>query len=364
MKKIYREGSPAFLAAVLFIVVEGINILDIISSPKHFEIFSNAIMIIIAIYGFLCIGIPAKNSGVGNLISILSNVAVSAIAFPMNIDVFKHVIHPDQILSDLWGWHTWWIFCAIVQILVLSRLGENLLELVEELLAGGKKAIKSFGDSISTLKKQIEEEIEKSDKGVVITILIGFIIWAIYFGAWIWDRGIYIALADKNFWWGSIKLWVGCIAICFLISIASPLLKKMKEAIKNMESKSLFLFALFAVMTIIIFYTSSILQGGLGELLKILIYILSISLICVRALKEWKKKSESNCKEYDGDRMSPIDKVFYAAVFYVIPLSIVFLLALFFYGGEEIINTNDLSDFTTWVELWGTVLNAVNDLLK
>lgn len=72
----------------------------------------------------------------------------------MNINVFEHTIQLEMIWTDLKGWHVGWTFCAIVQILFLTRLAEQLLTVVQGFLMWEEKQLSHWEmDYLDLLRK-------------------------------------------------------------------------------------------------------------------------------------------------------------------------------------------------------------------
>ena len=82
-----KKLTPAILATIVLIIVEIINFAEVVplSQWGSFEQISNCIMFAIAIIGFFLTGFPYLSGKRNDLKIILGNVAVSVIAFPMNI---------------------------------------------------------------------------------------------------------------------------------------------------------------------------------------------------------------------------------------------------------------------------------------
>lgn len=363
MTRLYKDGAPAICAVIFLVIVEGINVFVNVLSLRELEIFSNTILLLIAVLGFFVADMPAKKNKEGNLANILGNVMVSVVAFPMNIEIFGHVIRLEQLWKDLWGWHLWWLSCAVMQVLFLSKLKEKWMEQTRAFLAWSKRTIKSLESPVLAIHKGIEEKIEDGDKGVIIMLIMSVVLWGIYFGGRAKDKGIYITLADGDFWWGSMKLWIGCIGICFLINIAAPLLSKMKEAIVNMDSKKVLALVTIIVLVIVMFSVSPILQGMLGGFLETLILMLGIVSTYVKALRSRNRPVESDGENSNDEKMSPAVKKLLVFAFGVIPLSAVILTALFFLEGGEILSSQELS-INTLIKLWEMITRAADELLK
>ena len=60
----WKNGIPAFLAALIILVVQAVNILGRVPQQHrvNFEIMSNAFMLIVAVVSFFWIGLPSKGS--------------------------------------------------------------------------------------------------------------------------------------------------------------------------------------------------------------------------------------------------------------------------------------------------------------
>lgn len=61
MTRLYKDGAPAICAVIFLAIVEGINVFVNVSL-RELEIFSNTILLLIAVLGFFVAGMPAKKN--------------------------------------------------------------------------------------------------------------------------------------------------------------------------------------------------------------------------------------------------------------------------------------------------------------
>lgn len=155
MIRIWRISVPAFAATAVLLTAVLVDVRMTMTgrSGYHIDTIFNAIFIGIAILGFFLVGLPTKMQNERRLAGLLSNLLVSMLAFPMNIAVFGHKVNWTSPLEDLWGGHIGWLCSAVLQILLLSGLGEQLLSWVQGLLTLGAQAV------ILTRKVMLNEKI-------------------------------------------------------------------------------------------------------------------------------------------------------------------------------------------------------------
>ena len=318
------------------------------------EVICNILMFLIVLVSFFCVGMPSRNIGLNNPENVFSNVIISVISFPMNIDVFENTIHMDQIFSDLWGWHIFWIMCVIVQILLLSCLGEKLLYLIQECLKWAKKNIAMLGNIISG----IIQEIERGVKTAGLIIIIGTVLWGIFLYRGIYAQGMHTFFSDKSFLLGSMQIWL----ICFFIYIIVFVIKNFNGIFYKINIyKVLTVFGGIALLAALI-YIFPMLDEVLKSLLNMLIFPVCSLLLSVAPTVRRVKKKRVNQEGENMNKVRTSDLIIVVISFVWVPLNLIYLSTYAFHGGGKILTTQDLSDLNTWMDFWRATLDSVNSL--
>ncbi len=362
MKQKKKNGIPALLSMLVFLTVEGINIFGNVPFEqwKNFENISNTVMLMVAMICFFWLGFPSKRDHSRNLGSVLGNVAISVIAFFMNINVFEHTIQLEMIWTDLKGWHVGWTFCAIVQILFLTRLAEQLLTVVQGFLMWGGKTIKPLGNGLSGFTA----EIGNCDKGLILIFMGGFGFWVVYLIYQIFNKGTFAVIFSADILWGSVRLWTVCIIIGFLLYLFPLICKKGKEAIKNIDEKKILLAMLAAAILGSLSYALLILLGIIGIIMIMLIVLVGLLWYIVK-----RSITKSNSRVHQNNMTAKntinlLDLSITLIAFIVVPLMLICIVTFFSPEGNHIINSQDVADYTTWLNLLGVALEVTNSMLQ
>ena len=365
-----KNGIPAFLAALIFLVVQAVNIWGRVPQQHrvNFEIMSNAFMLIVAVASFFWIGLPSKENSEGTIGNMLGNIAVSAIAFPMNIDVFQQTIRWEQFGKDIWNWHLLWIVCGVVQILFLSSLGVRLLARVQGILLWGEGVVRCLGGII----KDILDEIRTTEKRVKYTVFGGSILWMLYLRSQIYEKGsIADVFLDLDFIWRSIQLWIVSLIFGLLMSVAPLLFQKVTEAVQDIRRKWMGIVAM-----IIAFALSIVKWPVLLTVIVIVSVVPMILIVLIIALIKtiYKKQSDKEQKnpgcisqEPESEKLTDTikwgDCVIVWIVFIVMPLTIISIATFQSEGGRRIA-AEDWSQITTWLDFITAALGTTKALCE
>jgi len=345
--------------------VELINAWEVVPSRywDDFEIISNAVMLMIAVLSFFVLGLPAQCDSGGPLAGVLANLAVPAITFPMNIDVFGYRIRPDHVLDDLWGWHLGWIICAAVQVLFLSGLVKKLLSRIKMFLNWLERVIKLLGSSLF-------DAIEKSCRSIQLTVSVGLIIWIVFFGIQIYTRGVAYVFSDTEIFLRSVWLWIATIIICLFIHIAPLAFKKARDAVTEMTNKG----ALAATLAVLLVLLTGVLPSMLQTIAMIVLIplipmgLLALAIKGIMKLKRTLKADpRGNGQEAEApeteDKVNFKDLTVVLVCFIGLPLLILCLITALGQEGKTIITTQDLSDVSTWLNFITATFDVAKSLL-
>lgn len=356
-----KDAIGAILSALTFLIVEVIQILEIVPSyqEKPFEAVCNVVIFVIAVVCFFCIGLPSKEHSEGHLESLLGNLAISLIAFVMNIVAFDHPIRWGQIMADLKIWHLFWIVGAIVQLAFLSKWVENMLSQVGRALAWVQNTVKLVAETIT----EIAENLKKCDKKTFAIIIAGSALWGFWFSDQVNSRSVQDVLSDTDFLWISVMLWIVVVFVGLMIYIMPSLFQKANDTINKKDGK----WVLFIVAIIVILVVSYKFLPILAVVLKNIITLsalpVGLLLVILKLTKEVTRpgtEQDNNLSRQDEFR--PSDLKFVMISFIWAPLTAIFLVTVFFFGGWNILNTQDPAELTTWLNLLEATVNAVNSL--
>lgn len=382
-----KKSSPAFFAILIFSIVELADLSGLVPAQQrgHFEEISNGAMIAVFVAGLFMVGLPFKansNTQAGRdekAFVILGNLAVSFIAFPMNISVFGHTLRREQLLADLWGWHLFWLICAAIQILLLSALGKRLLNGMEVLINAAQKLL----NAIQVLLEEMREfgrwlkRLIKGNKAIYAI----FLCWLIYLGIQIHIKGIAAVFFDPNIFWNSIWLWTAAMIILSLVRIMPLFLLKCKEALQEMSGRK--------VLAAVVAITFIALAGVFPIILKtiaILVLIPSVPAVFIwLAVKSGLQKYEGILVDSGGGLGTPLSAqqnitadgssadeavgsyMKYLSVllvcFIVIPLAFI-IFAMVIQGGWNQFPFGDPTNITAWLELLMTAAKVAKELLE
>lgn len=238
-----------------------------IELQKDVELFGNIAMFAVAAKGFFSLGQPSILSS-KKLRNTLGNLAVSAMAFFMNTNVFGHIIRWDHLQDDLWGWHTGWLICAVIQMLFLSGFAHYVWNQVHKLPNLGKAAKIQLKKVFSILVNLIH----RCDKGLLLFILIDTILWAIYIGSKISSTGVQAVFSNMGTLYGSILLPLVWTFVSILLYVTPAIFQKPKWAIGGMDGKKsiIAIVSFNALLMLVLIFTLLSLLGGVGTFLTVL----------------------------------------------------------------------------------------------
>lgn len=249
-----------------------------IALSKYIELFSNIAMFAVAAKGFFALGQPSTLSG-KKLRNTLGNLTVSALAFFMNISVFGHIIRWNHLSDDLWGWHTGWIICAMIQMLFLSGFAQCVRRQVLKLPNLGK----TVKNQLKKIFSALVNTVKRHDKGVLLIFLIGTVLWTIYLGSQISGNGVQATFSDVGILCGSILLLLVWTFVGILLYVTPAICQKFKWAIFGMNGKKIIIaiVSVNALLMLVLIFTLLSLMGGVETVLTVLTSLAVLAgLIC------------------------------------------------------------------------------------
>lgn len=271
------------------------------SPPKYVELFSNIAMFAVAAKGFFALGQPSTLSG-KRLRNTLGNLTVSALAFFMNISVFGHIIRWEYLPDDLWGWHTGWIICAVIQMLFLSGFAQYVRNQVHIFLTTVKNQLRRIASALI-------KSVKLCDKGVLLFFLIGTILWATYLGSQIFSRGVQAVFSDVGTLCGSVLLLLVWVLVGILLYITPAICKKSKWAIFGMNGKKIIIaiVSVNALLMLVLIFALLSLLGGVGTVLTVLASLAVLAGLTCAVIKYTTKKivCRNGSSRKDSDSSAP-----------------------------------------------------------
>lgn len=348
-----RDGCLALSAVLALLLVEVLRLRGVIPNGVEVEIICNIVMLAIAVAGLFFLGHPPENKIVS---CVLGNMAVSLMATIMNIDVFGHAIRLAHLVDDLLNWHALWIGFAILQLLVLSSSGKLLLKQISGILKWGKGGIVLIGATILDTAKHIKE----SDKRIRLIVIVGILLWAGYFGIQIRATDVQTVLFSVDFWQKSLLFWLIYLVITVLIYLLPAIQQKSKEALLKIDAKKVLAGIICAGVVLI-----------LPFILKVISMAVALAGLLFTTVERAMKKDEDketelkNLNENHNPSQISIRRTDAAAAiifFVVIPISLVFFIALATPEGKELLSEK-ISEATAWLEFGNEFLNVTNEFL-
>lgn len=348
-----RDGCLAFSAVLVLLVVEVLCLRGVIPNVVEVEIICNIVMLAIAVAGLFFLGHPPEKKIVS---CVLGNMAVSLMATIMNIDVFGHAIRFAHLVEDLLSWHALWIGFATLQLLVLSSSGKLLLKQIRGILKWGKSLIVLIGATILDIAKHIKE----SDKRIRLIVIVGILLWTGYFGIQIRTTDVQTVLFSVDFWQKSLLFWLIYLVIAVLIYLLPAIQQRSKEVLLKIDAKKV-LAGVICVGVVLI----------LPFIFKVISMVVALAGLLFnavdRAMKndEDKKVELSNLNENHNPSQISVRRTDAAAAvifFVVIPISLVFFIALATPEGKELLS-GKISEATAWLEFGNEFLNVTNEFL-
>lgn len=395
MKQTWKNWFPAVLAILVFLVVELIDLLGIVSPEQwdKFEQISNGVMFAIAVLGLLGAFLDERafqaDSG-RKMVRILSNVAVPVIAFYMNISVFQHTIRLEHVWKDIWSIHILWLLCAAVQILLLSGLGGAILNVVRSflnvvcsLLGETKKAAKRLRDAA-------RDTINCAGNYMLCAVFVSFICWAVYIGAQIYINGAASIFAGTVVFSRSVWFWTASLLICLLVRIFPLAVQKAVEGVNNQKGE-IVLGAIAAIALAVL----ACVMPSFAKIIAMLILI-PLAAICmlwfiIRKLSQpWRKlgnRSQGGSSDTgnsstgnsgtgnlgtgtpgeelpNGGLAIKYSDLAVVLLSFVVPLVIILIITALQPEGRAILTTQDPLDIDTWLGFRDEVAEVAQKLLK
>ena len=357
MKNKIQNGIPAFLAISVLLAAEIIKISEVVPERQqnNFEIMSNVVMLIVAAVGFLLWGLPSLSGSSCSVGKIFSNIVVSVMAFVMNIDVFESAIRHNYLLEDLWGWHTCWIICILLQILFLTGLGRVICGQIRILINIINNMIKVLENLFSILLDAM-----KRNQFQILFVVIGFLFWGVFFGTLCRSKSPADIFSDISFWKSSALLWIFYFMVAFLLYIVPSVFQRVKATIQNTSGK------VILMGTLLFFF--AILTNVLPSLLQALAVVISIPATLTGSLWIVVKKVHSSGTDIENKYVKPeYNKPKYVLIillyFVGIPLTLLFFVTFLWAGGSDIIE-QDPTNITSWLDFLGTVAEVAKALLN
>lgn len=386
MNSRWRDGIPALLAVALFALAEMLRLSKVLLQYwDNIEIISNALMLGIAIFFSAKVQFAEQEQSSSSR-RVVWIILVSLIAFPMNVDVFGHAIRLERLLPDLWGWHSFWIICAVLQLLILTPLGKELLGQIKLMLAQligimkwGKGITVTLGSILSVTVDYIFSFVKQSSKKMVFIITLGFFLWTSWLSTQVRGQDIRILLADISFIGKNLLVWIYYLFITFLVCLLPTVVRKTKEGLISLDRKHVMVVVAAATILVASVFLLPFMIGIVGALLVLISSLIAFVKWAVQKDKikfdpknnspespeSGDSKSEGTLADFSpsSDSIRMEDLAILLVLFVAVPLFLVFILALPTTAGQELISNGPL-DLTAWLDFGKSVLEITNALLQ
>lgn len=357
MKRIRLDYLPAFLAVAVLLIVSAFKALRIIPGTQEhdFETVTNAAMFGTAVVSLFFAGLPAKRDSERQLGGVLSNLAVSALAFLINIVVFEHVIDWEHPLNDLWGGHAGWFLWMVIQLLLLSGLGELLLGWIRKFLAwlGRRK------DGLGKASVQIMDTIKRNDKGIITILGTSVLLWVLYLSGKVLATGTVDVLAYPNTLKEGMLLWVVSIIIGAFVYSSPLMFRKVKSAVDTLNPRKMLTAFMAAAILMLLFFVLLNQLGVWGGVLAVLAGAVGLTGLLLEKHHRTSTPSQHSSKSCV---INPRDMVIVVLAF-LAPLLLTGALTICSSAGQVFI-AGDKTEFTTWLNFGEAYLNVAGALLN
>ena len=405
MKYIRKSWFPTFASVFVFIVIAFLDICGFIPTQQRlqFEILCNSIMILLAVLGLWIEQNPTDpdSKPKSNPKNILGNVLISVIAFPMNIDIFGHTIRSDRFLSDLWGWHLFWLIFGIVQILVLSELGHILLQQVQNLVSGLQEWGKDVVTPLGKVVIDLADSLYQSNKFDLFVSISGLALWTGFLYSQLHGSDMKEILTDSRFYIHNIIFLLSYVIVVIIFHNYLPLFKSIRRAIQQADPKiTICTVGAIIALAIAIYFFPTV--KSLTEIFIAILSLPSAILVFLRYLFTKKDQKLLGQKQgaappgaagqgqnaaqqenpgqsqdavqqeipeqewqtvQDNEDINKSDLAFVLAVF-IIPIIFILLIGITTSSDSPFITSPDLSDATTWLNFLEAAADAARSILE
>lgn len=376
----WRDYLPAFFAAAVLLAVSVIKALRIVPEVRwdDFETVTNTVMFGAAVVSLFCVGLPAKRDDERRLGGVLSNLMVSLLAFPLNIAVFEHIIDWVHPLNAPWGGHIAWLLCMVIQLLLLSGLGELLL--------GWERNFRGWlgrrKNDIGAVFIHTKNVIKQNDKGVITILGVIVLLWVLYLTGNVLDTGTLDVLARPGTLGEEMLFWFASIMFGTFLYIAPSMFSKAKEAVRILDPKKMPV-AFVAVALLMLLFALSNQLGMWGGVLVALVGVAGLVGLWLK-----KRHQPSTPDQPDtpiqlgtpdqpdtptqlGTPPQPVPKTRLTNLRDVVVVALAFLAPLLLTGFMTVCSSDgqafiagDKTEFTTWLNFGEAYLSVAGALLN
>lgn len=357
MKQRINNGILPLSALLIFITVALINTLEMVSSSQwnKFEMMSNGFMFVVVVVGFFLQGLPNKIVKGDNGRNILSNVAVSLIAFLMNVTIFEHTIQLKQFWNSLWGWSMGWIVVAVIQVLLLSELGKKLLNRICAFLIWCESIIGLVRRTGYVLWDTI-----RRNKSMCCIAVVGIILWGAYLGIQVYVSGASAVFTSTDIFEKSVWFWVTYSVICILVYGIGVSLKKFKDIIENLPDKKVLVVLVGLALIVIVSVIPSMLKViAIGFLIPLV--AMGMLWFVVRKIDKMGKNTENDNLQGNDSVTINLNDLFIVVISIVgIPLAIICFATWLQIHNEQSIVMKDVDNISIWLDF----VNVAGDVAK
>jgi len=363
MDQIWRDGVPAFAAAAVLLAAALVEVwmAAVGRSGYRVDIIFNVVFVGIAVLGSILVGLPARRQNERMLAGLLSNLLVSILAFPMNIAVFGHRINWSAPLEGLWGGHIGWLFCAALQVLILSGLGGQLMNWLRGLLRLGTQVVDIVGRGIS----EVIGFIRTHDRGIIAIMTVSTASWVVFLAGKIYHAGTGEALGDTDTLVRGLLVWIACVLTGTVVYTAPLFIRSVREAVRASSPRRL----LIAVLAVIALAVLSAVLPSLLEAAGLLMTVLIVPL-CMAGLimagATWRIRRNRRLEAQNTRQAHAInlwDLAIVLLAFCVAPLALLNVATALSPEGQEILGRGQV-DMKTCLDYFAACCNAASAVMQ
>lgn len=359
MGRNWRDYLPAFFAAAVLLAAAVIKALRIVPETRwdDFETVTNAVMLGAAAVSLFCVGLPTKKDNKRRLGGVLSNLMVSLLAFPLNIAVFEHLIHWAHPLNGLWGGHAGWFLCMVIQLLLLSGLGEILLGWMKKFLAWVGRRTKDLGEAFTLTV----EAIKRNDKGIITILGTSTALWVLTLIGKVLGAGTLDVLSRPGTLGEGMLLWVVSIIIGTFLYIAPAMFRKARKAVRTLEPKKLL--AAFAVVAVLVPLAALSNQlGAWGGVLAALAGAAGLAGLWLKKHHQPSTPPQPGTLPGPKKRLTNPRDVVVVVLAFLAPLLLTGVITVCSSAGQTFV-AGDKAEFKTWLNFGEAYLSVAGTLL-
>lgn len=330
---------------------------EVIKQFQHEQIFnSSTIVLIINILLFAfavsCMIVKEKTterSQRTDINNFICNVYISSIATIINTYIFGLHIHLETLQNDIWSIHLIWVIVIIVQVLLLTSVGNGLIKLFQKVTSTTHRIYQGIFKYVSSLFKTLCG-INKKKILVVCACTIVSLMYLV--GEYILQANNY-NLMKSTIIVNTFSVWLIVYCITILVQRTSFI------SLEGQNIKKLLIIILFVFILFYALNNSDIIQSVGKSISMILIPLFIIGIYTITNASKAKNTQKNSSKKI----AMIIYFLFIVIAFVILPMIVLCIFTILRPEGQKIIMSQSLSDFSTWINLLNLLINTAEYLL-